>query len=291
MSDLSQPASPLVPSPSDDSSSVVPPRATRPSAGWATTRVLGIDFFSGSLAEACDAAAAGGLLTAPSGPGLACDLVREPAYRRALEASDVVLTDSAFMVELWRLRTWRRLPRNSGLAFLRVWMNRDVMRRPGAVLWVMPSEAESDYTMRWLTAHDYPAKPGDFYVAPSYRPGVIADLELLARIEAQRPEVVYIGIGGGVQERVGHFLRERLSYRPVILCLGAALAFVTGAQVRIAPWVDRIGFGWFWRIASDPKRYLPRYLRASGLAWLVFRFGVSSPPILSFPRVDRASAP
>lgn len=291
MSDLSKPARPPVSDSPHDSSPLLPQGLARLSAARATTRVLGVDFFTGSLAEACDAAAAGGLLTAPSGPGLACDLVREPAYRRALEASDLVLTDSAFMVALWRLRTRQRLPRNSGLAFLRVWLNREVMRRPDAVLWVMPSEAEADHTMRWLKVHHYPAKVGHFYVAPSYQPGEITDLELLSRIEAQRPEVIYIGIGGGVQERVGHFLRDRLSYRPVILCLGAALAFVTGAQVRIAPWVDRIGFGWFWRIASDPGRYLPRYLRASGLAWLVFRFGVSSPPILNRPAANRRLTP
>jgi exopolysaccharide biosynthesis WecB/TagA/CpsF family protein len=248
-------------------------------AAAAETRVLGVDFFPGSLAGACQLAAEGGLLTAPSGPGLAYDLVREPAYRRALEQSDVVLTDSAFMVLLWRLRTGRRLPRNSGLAFLRIWMNRDVMRRPGAVLWVMPSLPEMRHTLRWLTEHDYPVAEEDFYVAPSYGPGAIVDDALVAQIERRRPEVVYLGIGGGVQERLGHHLRNAVSYRPVILCLGAALAFITGAQVQIPRWVDRWGLGWFWRIASNPSRYGGRYVRATRLAWLVFRYGVEAPPL------------
>lgn len=244
-----------------------------------TARVLGIDFFAGSLADACRVAAAGGLLTAPSGPGLACDLVSERAYRDALHASDVVLTDSAFMVLLWRWRTGVHLPRNSGLAFLRLWMGRDVMFRPGAVLWVMPNEAERQHTCAWLRARGYPVTDADFYVAPRYSTGVIADSELKAMIERRLPEVVYLGIGGGVQERLGHYLRDAISYRPVILCLGAALAFMTGAQVQIAPWVDRSGLGWLWRIASDPVRYFGRYLRATRLAWMVFRFGVAAPPV------------
>ncbi len=246
-----------------------------------TVRVLGIDFFPGSLGAACERAARGGLLTAPSGPGLAYDLVREPAYRRALESSDVVLTDSAFMVLLWRFRTGYRLPRNSGLAFLRIWMNRDEMRRPGETLWVMPTAAERDHTQRWLQAHGYPADSRDFYVAPAYPRGTLADPELAALIEARRPATVYLGIGGGVQERLGHYLREELSYRPAILCLGAALAFITGAQVQIAPWVDRYGLGWLWRIMSDPTRYWVRYFRATRLAWLVFRFGVDAPPFMA----------
>lgn len=246
----------------------------------ATARVLGVEFFPGSLAGACQAAAEGGLLTAPAGPALAHDFVREPAYRRALEGSDIVLTDSAFMVLLWRLRTGRRLPRNSGLAFLRIWMNRDVMRRPGAVVWVMPSLAEMRHTKRWLAENGYPVTDENFYLAPVYRAGPIYDQALIDLVEERRPEVIYLAIGGGVQERLGHFLRDNLSYRPLILCLGAALAFMTGAQVRIAPWVDRWGLGWLWRIASSPSRYTSRYLRATRLAWMVFRYGVDAPPIV-----------
>jgi UDP-N-acetyl-D-mannosaminuronic acid transferase (WecB/TagA/CpsF family) len=241
-------------------------------------RVLGVPFFAGSLDAACTVATSGGLLTAPSGPGLACDLVQQPEYRRALQASDVVLTDSAFMVLLWRLRTGRRLPRNSGLAFLRIWMNRDVMREPGSVLWVMPTAVEADHSLRWLQAAGYPVTAEEFYVAPNYPAGAIADWDLLRYIELRRPKIVYVAIGGGVQERLGVFLRDQLSYRPLILCLGAALAFITGAQVRIAPWVDRCGLGWLWRIGSDPRRYGRRYLRAMKLAWMVFRFGDDAPP-------------
>lgn len=253
-----------------------------------TVRVLGVDFFPGSLAEACHRAAKGGLLTAPSGPGLADDLVREPAYRRALESSDTVLTDSAFMVWLWRLRSGRRLPRNSGLAFLRLWMKSEVMQRPGAVVWLMPSEAELHHTFHWLRAHGYPAEKDDFRVAPRYAAGPIVDPAFVSWIETRHPEVVYIAIGGGVQERLGHYLRDALSYRPVILCLGAALAFITGAQVQIARWVDRCGLGWAWRMASDPLRYSRRYVRAMRLAWLVFRFGVGSPPFVLTTRVESA---
>jgi UDP-N-acetyl-D-mannosaminuronic acid transferase (WecB/TagA/CpsF family) len=190
----------------------------------------------------------------------------------------VVLTDSAFMVLLWRFRTGRRLPRNSGLAFLRIWMNREVMRRPGAVVWVMPSLAEMRHTKRWLAENGYPVADENFYLAPVYRAGAIYDPALAELIEERRPEVVYLGIGGGVQERLGHYLRDNLSYRPVILCLGAALAFITGAQVCIPRWVDRWGMGWLWRIASSPSRYGERYLRATRLAWLVFRYGVEAPP-------------
>ncbi|HVU32046.1 MAG TPA: WecB/TagA/CpsF family glycosyltransferase [Opitutaceae bacterium] len=258
----------------------------RPRGGEA---VLGISFFNGSLAQACDRAAGGGLLTAPSGPGLACDLRREPAYRRALQHSDLVLTDSAFMVVLWWVRTGKRLPRNSGLAFLRIWMNRELMRRPGAAFWVLPDEAESRHTQAWLQARGFPADPAAFHTARVYGSGEIEDQILLQRIEEYRPEIIYIGIGGGVQERLGLYLRDSLGYRPLILCLGAAIAFMTGAQVQIAPWVDRCGLGWLWRIVSSPSRYAGRYLRAVRLAWMIFRFGDCAPPLATLPESRTAS--
>jgi N-acetylglucosaminyldiphosphoundecaprenol N-acetyl-beta-D-mannosaminyltransferase len=240
-------------------------------------RILGIDFFAGSIGEACERAAQGGLVTAPSGPGLGYDLTREPAYQHALETSDLVLTDSAFMVWLWWLRAGRRLPRISGFAFLGEWLRRNAPREAGRVLWVMPSEEEAERTMGWLRGRGFEVTDADIYVAPYYEAGPVSDPDLLSRLTAGRPEAVYLGIGGGVQERLGYFLRENLPYRPTILCLGAALAFMTGGQVNIPPWVDRAGLGWFWRIASRPEVYSVRYLRATRLAWLIFRYRGAAP--------------
>jgi UDP-N-acetyl-D-mannosaminuronic acid transferase (WecB/TagA/CpsF family) len=243
----------------------------------ACVRVLGVDFFAGPLEAACARAAAGGLVTAPSGPGIAHDLAHEPAYRRALESSELVLTDSGFLVLLWRLRTGEKLPRHSGLKFLRAWLARDDMKIPGAVLWVMPTAAEAKHTRAWLARHGFPANTEDFYVAPHYGRGPISDEALLTCARTRRPRVIYLGLGGGVQERLGHGLRDRLDYRPTIMCLGAALAFVTGAQGPIPPWVDRWMLGWLWRIGADPARFAPRYLRALRLAWIVLRFGAEAP--------------
>lgn len=247
-------------------------------------RVLGVEFFAGSLEEAVEFIAEGGLLTAPSGIGMAADLVREPAYRRALAASDLVLTDSGLLVTLWQLRTGQRLPRHSGLKFLRRWFERPEMREPGGACWVMPSEADAERARVWLNSMGVPALREDFYVAPWYGAGEIVDEALCAHLEARRPAMVYLGIGGGVQERVGCYLREQLSYRPAILCLGAALAFLTGAQVNIPRWVDRARLGWLWRVVSHPRRFAGRYFRALGLVWLVLRYGRAAPPLIGSTR-------
>lgn len=244
-----------------------------------TERVLGVEFFVGTTEEAIAAIAPGGLLTAPSAIGLADDLLRERAYRRALLASDVVLTDSGLLVTSWRWRTGRELPRTSGLKFLRQWLARAEARQPGAWGWVLPRAEDVAPTRAWLATQGIVTAPEDFYVAPWYGSGDIADDALVAWLSRRRPATVYLGIGGGVQERLGHHLRDALPYRPAILCLGAALAFLTGRQVGIPAWVDRARLGWLWRSVASPRIYGRRYIRAARLFSLVLRYGSSAPPI------------
>jgi exopolysaccharide biosynthesis WecB/TagA/CpsF family protein len=221
----------------------------------------------------------GGLVVAPSAPGLADDLVHSAAYRQALQSADLVLTDSGFMVLLWFLLTGERLPRHSGLKFLRAVLERPELKEPGAVFWVMPSAEEDIRNRAWLNAHGFPVTVDDVYIAPHYQPRVIEDAGLVRRLEIHRPQIVMLAIGGGVQERLGATLRDQLSYRPAILCLGAAIAFLTGSQTAIPPWADRFLLGWLLRLISNPRRFWRRYWTALRLAPLLCRYREQVPPL------------
>jgi UDP-N-acetyl-D-mannosaminuronic acid transferase (WecB/TagA/CpsF family) len=111
----------------------------------------------------------------------------------------------------------------------------------------------------------------DVYLAPMYG-SVIEDSELLRQLEKRRPSHVVLGLGGGTQERLGFFLKQNLSYSPSIHCIGAAIAFLSGDQVKIPVWVDALGLGWLWRSVSNPRRFVPRYWSARGLAQLILRY-------------------
>jgi UDP-N-acetyl-D-mannosaminuronic acid transferase (WecB/TagA/CpsF family) len=246
-------------------------------------RVLGIDFYIGSSQAAVDLAVEDGtqarLVVAPSGPGLAVDLVRSVAYRQALTTADLVLTDSGFMVLEWQLVSGQKLPRLSGLKYLIMVLERPELRRPGAVFWVMPSKAEAERNVAWLKAQGFPLVAEDIYIAPVYGAGAIIDEVLVEQIKARGPRVVMLAIGGGVQERLGLMLRERIGVGASILCLGAAIAFLTGGQANIPPWADRMFLGWFMRILTDPKRFGSRYWQALALAPLLWRHRDKLPPL------------
>ena len=69
-----------------------------------------------------------------------------------------------------------------------------------------------------------------------------------------------IAIGGGIQDKLGHYLLEQLDYRPAVHCIGAALGFLTGDQVRIPDWADKYYVGWFFRSARPAADLCPALL-------------------------------
>lgn len=239
-------------------------------------QILGIRFYSGPLADLLPLTKSGGLIVVPSAPVLV-GLAGDPAQRAALEGSDLAITDSGYMVLLWRLFQGEALPRHSGLKLMRALLADHDFRRPGQTYWVMPSAADASVNCAWLNRQGIPVGAGDCFVAPFYpQSGPLADEGLLAAIEARRPRFVMLNLGGGVQERLGLYLRDRLSYRPAVFCTGAAIAFLSGRQASIPVWADRLMLGWLIRSLRNPGRFLPRYWAALRLAPLLWRHGSRS---------------
>jgi UDP-N-acetyl-D-mannosaminuronic acid transferase (WecB/TagA/CpsF family) len=234
-------------------------------------RILGISFFVGEMPELLRLCAEGHFIVVPAAPALA-DLPTNGAYREAVEKSDFAITDSAFMVVLWKLLTGRSLHRISGLKLLRGLLAGDALHQPGSSLWIMPSQRELEVNLAWLNRNGYPVTAQECFVAPLYAPGPISDPALLSWVEAHRAPYIIVNLGGGVQEKLGFYLRQNLSYRPSIICVGAAVAFLTGLQVSIPTWADAWGLGWLLRCLHAPGKFIPRYWKALRLVAILAKF-------------------
>jgi N-acetylglucosaminyldiphosphoundecaprenol N-acetyl-beta-D-mannosaminyltransferase len=243
-------------------------------------QILGLDFFDGSVAAAVDRALGNrGLIVAPSGTCFR-RLQHDEIYRRAMTEADLILPDSGLMVVLWWLLRGKHISRISGLAYLKDLLGRVDFRRDRSVLWILPNEGARDQTLAWLQSHGFLTAANDCYVAPIYGTRV-EDLTLLERIHARRPGHIVIALSGGVQEKLGFYLRENYSHRPAIHCIGAALGFVAGYQVAIPNWADRLYLGWLLRLLSNPGKFFPRAASALVLPWLIARYGSAMPPARS----------
>jgi UDP-N-acetyl-D-mannosaminuronic acid transferase (WecB/TagA/CpsF family) len=243
-------------------------------------QILGIRFLVGTADEAIDQISGnGGMVVVPAAPALK-NLAHDKRYRDALLGADFAIADSALMVILWNLIQHDNIPKLSGLRYLRALIDRDHFRRPGANFWVMPNPKAAGRNVAWLRENGMYVANDDVYHAPIYG-HTLEDRELLRRLEERRPAHIVLGLGGGAQERLGLYLKQNLSYRPAIHCIGAAIAFLSGDQVYIPVWVDRAGLGWLWRSLSAPSVYGPRYWDARHLAPLMIRFRDRLPSVAS----------
>jgi N-acetylglucosaminyldiphosphoundecaprenol N-acetyl-beta-D-mannosaminyltransferase len=273
-------------------------------------QILGVRFFIGSAAEAVQIGLRGGLVVVPAAPALV-ELERDSRYRAALLDADLALTDSGFMVLLWNLLAFEKIRRTSGLEYLKLLIEQPVFRKPNATLWIMPTEKSRDRNIAWLNSRGVSIKNEDCYLAPVYAAQNVSDPDLLSVIEARRPEQIVIALGGGIQEKLGHHLKQSMAksnvcssgfsrrgagadatrfeevdalppkggtpyssptYNPGIHCIGAAIGFLSGDQVNIPAWADHLFLGWFFRCLSQPGKFLPRYWKARRLLPMLLKY-------------------
>lgn len=246
----------------------------------APRQILGVRFFSGDATEAVERMRSGGLLVAPAAPALTA-LPSDRHYREAILAADVAIVDSALMAIVWNLLEGDNLRRLSGLEYFSHLVNDSEFRQPRAALYVMASDESASKNLAWLAEQGISVGPEQFYVAPMYGNDVV-DLELLRRISELHPRHIVVTLGGGVQERLGVYLKRSLDYAPAIHCIGAAIAFRSGDQVSIPPIADRLALGWLLRCLWRPRSYVPRYWAARKLAWLLYRHRTELPPLSGY---------
>jgi UDP-N-acetyl-D-mannosaminuronic acid transferase (WecB/TagA/CpsF family) len=233
-------------------------------------QILGVNFYVGDVQGAIRRLDRGGLLVVPAAPALK-DVARNDEYREALTNADVAIADSAFMVMVWNFLEGDSIPRLSGLKYLKRLLREDDVRAPGNTVWVMAGSTSAEKNLAWLKSEGIDVPRKCVYQAPMYG-SKVEDQELIEKLQALRPKHVVITVGGGTQERLGLYLKRNLDYLPAIHCIGAAIAFLSGDQVRIPEWADRLYLGWLFRCMSSPRRYVPRYFSAPQLVPLLWRY-------------------
>lgn len=241
-------------------------------------KILGIDFFNGTVKDVVHVLKKGGFMVVPSGPGLKT-IKEEPVYYKSLRYADIALADSGYMALIWNLFNAQKVNRISGLEFLKTFFaDRDVQKSKFVL--ADPTQKDGELNRQYLNSQGFDIRPENSHVSPMYEKGNIADPVLLAKIEQQRPDYVLLNIGGGTQEILGAYLRKNLSYKPAIICTGAAIAFLTGRQAEVPMWADKLYIGWLIRCIHKPKVFVPRYLNAFPLFLLLVRYGKRAPVVV-----------
>jgi len=207
----------------------------------------------------------GGLLVLPAAPALA-NIYSDKSYHKALKHADIALFDSGFFCLLLRIFKGIKIKKYSGLKFLTQFL-KSLKNCSDKILMINPSYNEQLLNKKYLKLKKI--NNANHYVAPFYNKNIINDLKLLKMIKKDKPRYIVINLGGGVQELLGSYLKYNLDYKPSIVCSGAAISFLTGQQAKIPSIFDKLYLGWLIRIMFNPFIFIPRYIKAFKLFFLM----------------------
>jgi len=98
---------------------------------------------------------------------------------------------------------------------------------------------------------------------------------VLEMIEESGANVLLVGLGAPKQEIWISSVRHRLPTVRVMMGIGATIDYEAGAVRRAPVVLRRLGLEWTYRVSTEPRRYLMRYVRSSKFLWwmLMDRFG------------------
>jgi N-acetylglucosaminyldiphosphoundecaprenol N-acetyl-beta-D-mannosaminyltransferase len=102
----------------------------------------------------------------------------------------------------------------------------------------------------------------------------VAEQAIVERIQAARPDLIFVALGSPKQERFCERIRERVG-PAVLLGVGVSLSFVAGYVRRAPRLISRLGLEWLYRLVQEPRRLWRRYLvedpQFLGIVWRTSR--------------------
>jgi N-acetylglucosaminyldiphosphoundecaprenol N-acetyl-beta-D-mannosaminyltransferase len=98
----------------------------------------------------------------------------------------------------------------------------------------------------------------DGYFSPAEEPAILEEINTLS------PDFIWIGLGTPKQQEWIHQNKAKLN-RGVLLAVGFAFDVNSGLKKDAPTWMQKLGLTWLFRILSEPRRLLSRYLRYNSL--------------------------
>lgn len=88
--------------------------------------------------------------------------------------------------------------------------------------------------------------------------------EILQEINSLSPDFIWVGLGTPKQQAWIHRNKARIK-RGVLLAVGFAFDVNAGMKPDAPAWMQSLGLTWLFRILSEPRRLLTRYIRYNTL--------------------------
>lgn len=178
----------------------------------------------------------------------------DPVFSKALQATDWLVPDGAGVVIASR---YLKCPVHERITGSDVFfgLHDRLNRQGGGSIFFLGSTDEILAEIRQRMAKDYPNLRVAGTFSPPYKPEFSpSDLDdMIAAINAAKPDVLWVGMTAPKQEKWIHQNRHRLQVK-FIGAIGAVFDFYTGRVKRSHPIFQKLGLEWLPRLLQEPRR-------------------------------------
>jgi N-acetylglucosaminyldiphosphoundecaprenol N-acetyl-beta-D-mannosaminyltransferase len=193
----------------------------------------------------------------------------DPTFKLALQRASIVVVDGIGVTIMAKIVGVKVAKRITGTDYFFALMNAVERRGGGRIFFFGSSQAVLD-RMAGRMRREFPHLTLCGALSPPF--GSWSEEEntaMVARINAARPDVLWVGMTAPKQEKWVDRNRHQLT-APVIGSIGAVFDFYAGTYLRAPQWMCDTGIEWLYRLAREPRRMWRRnFVSAPKFAALV----------------------
>jgi len=183
---------------------------------------------------------------------------QNPDLRRLFNSSGLTTPDGMPLVWLSRLQGFRPVGRVYGPDLMLALCERSLSR--GYRHYLYGGEEGVAETLKNTLQERFPGLDVAGTHTPPFRALTAEeDREIVERINAAKPDIVWVALGAPRQDIWAAQHVGRLT-APVVIGVGAAFDFLSGRKRQAPPWMRKAGLEWLFRLAQEPGRLWYRYL-------------------------------
>jgi N-acetylglucosaminyldiphosphoundecaprenol N-acetyl-beta-D-mannosaminyltransferase len=189
----------------------------------------------------------------------------DPGMGELLERADYVLADGQPMLPLAAMLGLQIPERIDGIGLMQKLLR--MADREGFSVYLLGARQEIVEECVRRVGMDFPGVR-----IAGYRNGYFKEAEIpeiAAAIRATKPDLLFLGMGSPMKERLADTWREQLGAR-VIQGVGGSFDVMAGMVKRAPQWMQRCGIEWLYRVLQEPRRMFWRYAKTNGSCLWVF---------------------
>ncbi|KAB1155792.1 WecB/TagA/CpsF family glycosyltransferase [Flavobacterium luteum] len=187
-----------------------------------------------------------------------CIAENDYEFKKSLTQSDILLPDGMAIVKAVKFITGNKIEKIAG-SDVHLFLLSELNKKKGKCFYLGSAE-NTLKKIRQRLANEFPNIQVETFSPPFQASfSKSEDKQMIAAINAFRPDVLFIGMTAPKQEKWSHLNKEELNVK-IVCSIGAVFDFYAETIVRPHPFWIKLSLEWFIRLIKEPKRMWKRYL-------------------------------